>query len=163
MSQVTCRIVDATIEPGEVLKMIPQGSHGAENIFLGYVRDINLGKRVTAVAYDAFAPLAVKVFTSICEEARLKWGDDLKIYVVHRTGHLQVGEISIGIAVSSRHRDESYLASRFVLEEIKTRAPIWKKEFYENGETDWVRGHALCGHADRSTTASRWHVHPHGH
>jgi len=142
--------------------MIPHGSHGAENVFLGYVRDINLGKRVTAVAYDAFAPLAVKVFISICEEARLKWGEDLRIFVGHRTGHLQVGEISIGIAVSSRHRDESYLASRYVLEEIKTRAPIWKKEYYENGETDWVRGHALCGHADRGATACRGHVHPHG-
>ena len=118
-------------------------SHGAEILFLGVVRDINLGRAVTAVAYDAFAPLAEKILETIADEAKAKWGD-LQIAIFHRTGKLAVGEVSLAIAVSSRHRDESYLASRYVIEEIKARAPIWKKEFYTDGESEWLKGHALC-------------------
>jgi molybdopterin synthase catalytic subunit len=101
---------------------------------------------VEAVAYDAFQPLAEKVLGEISEEARLKYANDLKVVLQHRTGKLKVGEISLAIAVSSRHRDEAYEASRYIIEELKQRAPIWKKEYYTDGETDWLKGHALCGH-----------------
>jgi molybdopterin synthase catalytic subunit len=119
--------------------------HGAEILFLGVVRDINLGRSVTAVAYDAFPPLAEKTLATIASEAKEKWGD-LQIAIFHRTGKLSVGEVSLAIAVSSKHRDESYQASRYVIEEIKERAPIWKKEFYTDGESEWLKGHALCQH-----------------
>jgi molybdopterin synthase catalytic subunit len=119
--------------------------HGAEILFLGVVRDINLGRKVTAVAYDAFPPLAEKTLAAIADEARAQWGD-LQIAIFHRTGKLTVGEVSLAIGVSSRHRDESYLASRWIIEEIKERAPVWKKEFYSDGESEWLKGHALCQH-----------------
>ena len=120
--------------------------HGGQNIFFGAVREVNHGKKVVAVSYDAFEPLAEKILAEIAAEAKSKWGSDLCILVWHRTGTLSVGQLSVAIGVSSKHRDEAYLASRYVIEEIKTRAPIWKKEHYEDGETEWLKGHALCGH-----------------
>lgn len=125
-------------------------SHGAEVLFLGVVREMNLGRRVEAVAYDAFQPLAEKTLAEITEEAKLKFNQDLRSVIFHRTGKLRVGEVSIGIAVSSCHRDEAYEASRFIIEEIKIRAPIWKKEYYVDGESEWLKGHALCSHGKKA-------------
>ena len=149
MAKTMTIVTNAPIDLNEVMKWAPESRHGAGNIFLGYVRDLNLGKQVVAVEYDCFKALAEKVFAQIADEARAKWGDDTNILIMHRHGKLGIGETSIAIYVTTMHRDESYLASRYVIEEIKTRAPIWKKEFYVDGETDWVRGHALCGHAHR--------------
>jgi len=120
--------------------------HGAKILFTGVVRKSNLGKKVIAVSYDAYIPMVEQVFRSICDEARAKWGADLDLLLVHRVGRLEVGEISIAIASSSPHRDEAYQVSRYIIENVKHRAPIWKKEHYEDGETQWLEGHALCGH-----------------
>lgn len=68
----------------------------------------------------------------------------MRICIVHRIGKLAQGDISVGVGVSSPHRDECYQASRYVIEEIKRRAPIWKREAYESGETEWLKGHMLC-------------------
>lgn len=144
------KVVENPIETSEATKFLTNPSHGAQSIFIGNVRNLNLGKTVISVSYDAFAALAENVFLQICEEATQKWGSDLQCAVIHRTGSLAIGEASLVVAVGSRHRNESYLASRYILEEIKTRAPIWKKEYYTNGETDWVRGHALCNHREVS-------------
>ena len=100
-----------------------------------------------AVSYDAFVPLAEQILKEIADEACKQWGEDLRIFIQHRTGRLEPGEVSVAIGVSSMHRNESYLASRYIIEQIKVRAPIWKKEHYENGETEWLKGHALCQHA----------------
>ena len=103
------------------------------------------GRRVVAVSYDVFEPLALSAFREICEKAREKWGKELRIFLVHRKGTLEIGEIAVAIGVSSAHRDEAYQASRFIIEEVKHKAPIWKKEHYERGESEWVQGHSLCG------------------
>lgn len=141
---ILCKITEGAICEGEVFHFVKTPLHGGMNFFFGAVRDFNGGKKVVAVSYDAFEPLAEQVFREIAGEARLKWGDELRIYIVHRVGKLLCGDTSVGIGVSSRHRDESFQASRYVIENIKHRAPIWKKEFYENGETEWLKGHALC-------------------
>ena len=120
--------------------------HGAYNSFVGIVRNRNLGKDVVAVEYDCYIPLCKNVFAQIAQEAQSKWGTDANILVIHRHGKLNVGEASVAIAATTGHRDESYRITRYIIEEIKVRAPIWKKEFYTDGETDWVRGHALCQH-----------------
>lgn len=133
------------IQPGEFASAMGQAGHGAVAYFFGAVRDRNHGRQVTAVSYDAFAPLAARTLEAICEEARRSWGEDLVIHVRHRTGKLRVGEVSVAIGVSSVHRDEAFQASRYVIEELKKRVPIWKKEYYVDGETRWLRGHALCG------------------
>ena len=143
---VLCVVTEKQINPSEVFALTSNFSHGAQNFFFGAVRAKNLGRTVVAVAYDAFVPFAEVTIFEIAGEARTKWGDSLKICVIHRTGKLKVGELSVAIGVSSPHRDESYRASRYIIEQIKQRAPIWKKEFYENGETEWLKGHALCQH-----------------
>ena len=119
---------------------------GAQVLFAGAVRDWNHGRRVIAVSYDAFVPLAQATLKRICHEAQERWGTDLHLCVRHRVGRLSVGEVSVVIAVTSVHRDEAYQASRYVIEELKERVPIWKKEHYEDGETAWLKGHALCSH-----------------
>lgn len=121
-------------------------SHGAQIWFSGTVRNFNQGKKVFTVSYDAFIPLAEKCFLEICKEASERWGDSLKAVIVHRVGNLKVGEMSVAIGVSLPHRRETYDASRYLIEELKMRAPIWKKEYYENGESEWLQGHALCSH-----------------
>ena len=121
--------------------------HGAQVVFTGAVRNHNQGKPVRGVSYEAFEPLTEGIFTDICEEAQEKWGPDLSIRLVHRLGRLEVGELSVVIIVASRHRDESYQASRYIIEELKHRAPIWKKEHYETGDSEWLQWQAFLGHS----------------
>lgn len=120
--------------------------NGAMDMFVGKVRNHNLGKAVNGVSYDAFAPLACNVFQEICKEATAKFDNRLRCYVEHYHGHLYIGGISVVIAVGSPHRDESFKACRYIIEELKKRAPIWKQEHYVDGDSEWVQGHALCGH-----------------
>jgi len=156
MSRIQCQVTEAPILTQDVVQFASERLHGAQNFFFGAVREVNHGQKVTAVAYDAFVPLAEKVLREICLEAQTRWGGDLEFILIHRTGRLGVGEISVAIGVTARHRDEAYQASRYVIEELKVRAPIWKKEFYESGETQWLKGHALCGHQ----VSSRPQSHP---
>jgi len=143
-SNVFCQVRSGEISEAEIFQKVRSLEHGGMNFFFGAVRDFNGGKNVVAVSYDSFEPLAEKILREISEEAKAKWGSSLRICVIHRVGKLNCGDISVGVGVSSRHRDESYQASRYVIEQLKHRAPIWKKEHYENGETEWLKGHALC-------------------
>lgn len=155
MNGIYCEISPNPISEAEVAARVRCPEHGGMNFFFGAVRKVNGGKEVVSVSYDAFEPLAIRVFHEIAAEARRKWGDGIRLAIVHRTGELVPGDISVGIGVSSRHRDESYQASRYVIEEIKHRAPIWKKETYSDGETEWLKGHALC----QKTGAHEGHRH----
>lgn len=144
---IWCIVSEKKINPTDVFEFASDFGHGAQNFFFGAVRAKNFGRTVVAVAYDAFVPLAEATLFEIVRESKAKWGKSLKICVMHRTGKLDVGELSVAIGVSSPHRDECYQASRYIIEQIKQRAPIWKKEFYDNGETEWLKGHALCQHS----------------
>ena len=144
---IRCEVNDQAIQPQKIFEFARDLGHGAQAFFFGSVRAENRGREVIAVAYDAAPILAQKVIHEIAAECVEKWGSDLRIAVYHRTGKLGVGELSVGIGVTSRHRDESFQACRYIIEQIKVRVPIWKKEFYADGETDWLKGHALCQHA----------------
>lgn len=151
MNRTYVKVVDSQVSHhsvDELWSSLGSPGHGAKILFTGVVRNSNLGKKVLAVSYDAFIPMTEKVFLEICEEARARSGPDLDLLLVHRIGRLEVGEISIAIVASSPHRDEAYQASRFIIENVKHRAPIWKKEHYEDGETQWLEGHALCSHSE---------------
>lgn len=139
-------ITDQPIDPGELLRGQGAAHHGAQLSFFGIVRDINLGRQVTGIEYDAFVPLAEQTFREFCAEAEATWGQDMHVTIVHRVGSLGIGDISVALLVSTRHRAESYEISRYILEELKHRSPIWKKEHYSDGSSDWVQGHALCQH-----------------
>jgi molybdopterin synthase catalytic subunit len=125
------------------------GGFGAHLVFCGVVRNHNHHhsyKKVIAVSYDVFRPLALATFEKISYEIREKLKIPVSVIIIHRIGKLEVGEASVVIGVATAHREECYVASRFLIESLKKQAPIWKKEHYEDGETDWLEGHALCGH-----------------
>ncbi len=137
----------APLSTEAAVKFVADDAHGAADLFIGTVRNHNLGKPVKGVSYDIFEELTLQTFQDLVNEARQKWGEKLNVYIEHFMGRLDIGGISILIAVSSPHRDESFKVCRFIIEEIKHRSPIWKQEHYLDGDSEWVQGHALCSHA----------------
>ena len=138
-------IVHAAIDPAQVLALVGAAGDGAVLLFLGTVRDQADGRRVDGLRYEAYQEMAEAVLSAIADEAARQIGSD-RIAVVHRVGDLAIGEVSVAIAVSSPHRAEAYQASRYVIEEIKKRLPVWKLEQYVDGESAWVPGRTLEGH-----------------
>jgi molybdopterin synthase catalytic subunit len=133
------RIVQDPIDPAAVLASVGSDEDGASLLFTGVVRNHNQGRTVGGVRYDAYEEMAARVLSQIVEEAVQLVGTD-RIVAVHRVGELTVGEVSVAIAVSSPHRAEAFEASRFIIEEIKKRLPVWKKERYEGDVEEWVEG-----------------------
>ena len=132
-------IVREPIDPAHVLTLIGADQDGASLLFLGVVRDHNDGRSVGGVRYDTYEEMAAQVLAQIVEEAAGAAGTQ-RVAAVHRIGELEVGEVSVAIAVSSPHRAEAYEASRYIIEEIKKRLPVWKKERYSDGAEEWVEG-----------------------
>ena len=125
-------------------KFIKSSSFGASIYFLGSVRNINQNKKVTGITYDVHDEMVLKSFTEIYNEANQKLGIEEKaVFIDHAKGYLDLGEISIIIAVATKHREEAYKLSRYIIEEIKKRSPIWKKEHYQNSESNWLKGNPL--------------------
>ncbi len=133
------RVVQDPIDPAAVLASVGSDEDGASLLFTGVVRNHNQGRTVGGVRYDAYEEMAAQVLSQIVEEAVQLVGTD-RIVAVHRVGELTVGEVSVAIAVSSPHRAEAFEASRFIIEEIKKRLPVWKKERYEGDVEEWVEG-----------------------
>lgn len=137
-------ITNKPIQIQRALDFITSPEHGAITTFIGSIRNTNQEKHVIGVSYDIFESLALLYFDNICQKAQQQWGETLKIYIAQYKGRLTIKGISLIIAVSSPHRDESFKACRFILEKIKHEVPIWKQEHYVNGDSNWVKGHALC-------------------
>lgn len=135
----------------DAVQSVTDPAHGAIDTFIGTVRNTHEGKSVTGITYDVHKILAEKTFHDICDEAQGMW-PDTRYHVAHYQGVLDVSGISIVIAVSSPHRAESFEACRYVIEEIKKRAPVWKKEHYVDGMSDWLPGHSLNDEARHSMT-----------
>lgn len=136
---IHAEIVQRPIEPAAVLGRVGAREDGAALLFVGIVRDHAEGRPVTGMRYDAYEEMARGVLADIAQEAATRLGTD-RVAVVHRVGELAIGEPSVAIAVSSPHRAEAYEASRYVIEEIKKRLPVWKKERYADGDEGWVAG-----------------------
>jgi molybdopterin synthase catalytic subunit len=135
------------LNPAEAVSFVEAPGNGAAVVFIGSVRNRNQGRDVVGVSYDVFEPLAKKSFVDICEEARRQWSPELRMCIVHAKGRLDVGGISVIIAAASPHRDEAFKACRYAIEEIKLRSAVWKQEHYTDGDSEWLQGHALCGHS----------------
>ncbi len=147
MTQIITDVWDVTthpLDPTAALSFVTAAPNGAEVVFVGTVRDHNQGKQVLGVSYDVFDPLAIKTFNEICAEAQEKWGRELRLYVVHGKGRLDIGGVSIVIGAGSPHRDEAFQACRYLIDEIKHRSPIWKLEHYVDGDSEWAQGCELC-------------------
>ena len=125
-------------------KFIKDSKFGASIYFLGTVRNINDNKKVTGITYDSHDDLVLKSFNEIYEEADKKLHIKNKsVFIEHVKGYVGLGEISIIIAVACAHRAEAYDLSRYIIEEIKKRSPIWKKEHYENSSSEWLKGNPI--------------------
>jgi molybdopterin synthase catalytic subunit len=139
-------VSESPLSVDQAAAYVDAAENGAMNMFVGRVRNHNLGRAVNAVSYDVFAPLACNVLRELSYEAREKFGPRLRLYIEHFKGRLEIGGISVIIAVGSPHRDESFQACRYLIEQLKICAPNWKQEHYVDGVSEWVRGHTLCGH-----------------
>ena len=125
-------------------KFIKDSKFGASIYFLGTVRNINDNKTVIGITYDSHDEMVIKSFEEIYNEIDQKLKiKDKAVYIEHVKGYLGLGEISIIIAVACPHRAETYILSRYIIEEIKKRSPIWKKEHYENEDSEWLKGISL--------------------
>ena len=126
-------------------KFIKDSKFGASIYFLGTVRNINDNKTVTGITYDSHDEMVIKSFEEIYKEVDQKLDiKDKAVFIEHAKGYLDLGEISIIIAVACKHRDQAYVLSRYIIEEIKKRSPIWKKEHYENEESEWLKGNPIA-------------------
>ena len=125
-------------------KFISSSNYGASIIFIGTVRNQNNNKNVIGVTYDSHDVLVLKSFSEIYYEIENKLNIKNKaVFIEHAKGYLNLKEISIIVAVACKHRDEAYILSRYIIEEIKKRSPIWKKEYYTNNQSDWLKGNPL--------------------
>ena len=125
-------------------KFISSYDFGASIFFSGTVRNQNNNKSVIGITYDSHDALVIKSFEEIYNETNQKLKIEKKaVFIEHAKGYLDLGEISIIIAVACKHRDESYVLSRYIIEEIKKRTPIWKKEHYTNNESSWLKGNPV--------------------
>ena len=131
---------------------------GGYAAFEGWVRNHNEGREVTGLEYEAFAELAVREGERIIAEACAKFGVD-NARCVHRVGALALGDIAVWVGVSARHRDEAFRACRYIIDEVKHRVPIWKKEHYVTGETGWVN----CERCAAAPAHQHDHEHAHEH
>ncbi len=109
---------------------------GAIATFVGLVRNHNAGRKVRYLEYEAYEPLARKVFERIAAEVGTRWPGVL-LALHHRVGRLEIGEASVAIAAASVHRGEAFAACRYAIERVKQIAPIWKREFFEGGDV-WI-------------------------
>ncbi|MEP6871798.1 MAG: molybdenum cofactor biosynthesis protein MoaE [Anaerolineaceae bacterium] len=137
------RVTAEILDPAEAIASVASPSAGAINVFLGVVRDNNLGRSVHFLDYEAYPSMAEKVMLEIAEESVLRFGFE-DVAVLHRTGRLEIGETSLLIAVSSGHRAESFEGGHWLVNEIKRRVPVWKKEVWEDGES-WIEGPESLG------------------
>ena len=134
-------MIQITKEPIRVIDVLDSVSDdraGGIDLFLGSTRNNSRGKTVVALEYSAYEPMALREMKRIEEEARRQW-DLIHIAMVHRLGRLEIGEVSVAIAVSAPHRREAFEACRYLIDTLKKTIPIWKKELFEDGEA-WVEG-----------------------
>ncbi|HXG36244.1 MAG TPA: molybdenum cofactor biosynthesis protein MoaE [Dehalococcoidia bacterium] len=144
-------ITSQPLDPGKLAQRVRQDESGAVLLFLGVVRNHNLGRRVLYLEYDAYPEMAEKVMRAIAREAMQRW-QLTDIAMQHRTGRLEIGETSLLIAVASPHRKEGFQAGQWLVDRFKEIVPIWKKEVWEGGE-EWIEGELMPRAAGHSAEA----------
>lgn len=134
---IRAQLVRDPIDPRAVIDAVADASCGAVSLFLGTVRDVNEGRQVTGIEYTAYESMATAELTRIAEEAVARFAG-IRVAVIHRVGTLALGDVSVAIAVAHAHRAPALDAGRYVIEELKRRVPIWKREHYVDGTREWV-------------------------
>ena len=141
------KIIDSSKEKIDILKaekFLSSSNFGAIIYFVGTVRDLNENKKVTGITYDSRDTMVIKSFEEIYKESETKLKIKNKaVFIEHVKGYVPVKEKSIIIGAAGKHRDEAYNLSRFIIEEVKKKSPIWKKEHYTNEESEWLKGASI--------------------
>lgn len=140
------RIQSAVFLPETEKLNLMEPSCGGFVTFEGWVRNRNDGQQVLSLEYQAYEALALKEGNRIIGEV-LERFPVANVLCIHRVGRLEIGELAVWVAVSAGHRDEAFKACRYVIDEIKHRVPIWKKEYYVGGDSGWVNCEACASHA----------------
>ena len=129
-------LTEQPIDHASLLRRVAAADRGGVTSFFGLVRDHHQGRAVLGLEYSAYLPMAEAECTRIVAEAVARW--PVAVALQHRVGRLELGETAVGIAVAGAHRDETFAACRYVIEEVKRRVPIWKRERYADGTVEWV-------------------------
>lgn len=137
------RVTEDVLSADEAVAAVASPQAGAIDLFLGVVRNNNLGRDVGYLEYEAYPSMAEKVMREIAEEARGRFGL-IDCAVLHRTGRLEIGETSLLIAISSAHRAAAFEGGKWLVDTVKQRVPIWKKEVWGDGEA-WIEGPESMG------------------
>jgi molybdopterin synthase catalytic subunit len=141
MMRMTADIID----PDELRRSMFDDAAGAYCSFEGWIRNHNEGQKVLRLEYEAYEPIAVSEGEAVIEQVRQDF-PFLHAHCVHRTGMLEIGECAVWVGVCSPHRDEAFQACRQIIDQVKVRLPIWKKEHYADGHTGWVNCERCATH-----------------
>jgi molybdopterin synthase catalytic subunit len=155
------RFTESPIDVDNARRELQTLSAGGYVSFEGWVRDLNEGHEVTRLEYEAFQELAVKEGDRIVTDAMRRFPIKHAL-CIHRVGSLDLGDMAVWVGVSSAHRGEAFDACRFIIDEVKHRVPIWKKEHYSNGDSGWVNCER-CATAPQHSHAHHTHHEHHAH
>jgi molybdopterin synthase catalytic subunit len=153
--RISCHVVDIVngcLDPQAAIDFVSDNAFGGIDVFIGRVRAASHGRACVAVHYDMFDPLALTVFQRAAGEALATYGPQAKCFVAHAKGKLAVGDLAVVIAFGTPHRDEAFRGCREVIETVKHQAPIWKREHFVDGMSEWSEGCSLC-HEDHADSA----------
>jgi molybdopterin synthase catalytic subunit len=140
------RMTEDPIDPDVLRRELFDPAAGAYCAFEGWVRNENEGHTVLRLEYEGYEPVAISEGEKILAEAGEKF-ENVKAHCVHRTGVLEIGDCAVWVGATSPHRDEAFLACRYIIDELKHRLPIWKKEHYVDGHSGWVNCERCAEHA----------------
>ncbi|EAQ76873.1 molybdenum cofactor biosynthesis protein MoaE [Blastopirellula marina] len=126
-----------TIDLQSLYDMVATPTAGAIVTFSGVTRELTQGRQTESLDYEAYAEMALAKLTELEQIAKERWPIE-KCAVVHRLGHLEIGEASVVVAASSAHREAAFLAAKWLIDTLKEEAPIWKRENWSDGSTEWV-------------------------
>jgi len=129
-------ITHQPIHIAELFAEMHSSGTGAVVMFSGEIRGANKGKEIVCLEYEAYESMAERIIAGILEEARRKWPLN-KVICVHRVGRLDISECAVVVITASAHRDAAYKANRFIIDEVKHNAPIWKNEVFSDGSNEW--------------------------
>ena len=130
-------ITSTQIDTSAVLASVQSTQAGAAVLFVGSTRQFTDGRETLKLDYECYEALAIKKMTEILEQAKTKWKIEA-CSIVHRVGTVELGEASIAVAVSSPHRADSFDAGRWLVDTLKTEVPIWKRDYWADGSSEWI-------------------------
>jgi molybdopterin synthase catalytic subunit len=129
-------LTESPLDLGELIALVQSPERGGVACFLGTVRNHHGGREVLRLEYSAYEPMVEAECARIVAEAEARW--QAAVLLRHRVGRLEIGDAAVAVVAASAHRDEAFVACRHVIEELKRRVPIWKREVYADGTVEWV-------------------------